>query len=102
MIIITYISKDLKAKTLQVKRKAVPAKPKQGEGIPNAEESITLWSELWNHSIDYNINTEWMMTVQKELENITQQGEIIITKEQVSKQLRKTPVRKAPGHNGLH
>ena len=50
---------------LQVKRKAVPTKSKQEQAIPNVGESIMFWSELLNHSIDFNINIDWMTTVEK-------------------------------------
>ena len=52
---------------------------KQDQGIPNARESIKFCSGLWNDSIDFNVNIDWMMTVEKELYNITQQNDIIIT-----------------------
>ena len=70
--------------------------------MPHAEESIKFWSELWNNPIDHNRNTEWIMTVEKELECVTQQGNINTTKENVSIRLRKTPNWKAPGPDGLH
>ena len=42
------------------------------------------------------------MTVEKELEYVTQQGSINITKEDVSIDLRKVPTWKVPGPDGLH
>ena len=42
------------------------------------------------------------MTVEKELECVTQQGNINITKENVFIHLRRMPNRKAPGSDGLH
>ena len=51
---------------------------------------------------DHNRNSEWIMTVEKELESVTQQGNINITKEDVSIHLQKMPNWKAPGPDGLH
>ena len=42
------------------------------------------------------------MTVEKELEYVTQQGSVNITKEDVSIDLRKVPTWKVPGPDGLH
>ena len=42
------------------------------------------------------------MTVEKELECVTQQDNVNITKEDVSIHLRKIPNWKAPGPDGLH
>ena len=42
------------------------------------------------------------MTVEKELECVTQQGNINITKENVFIHLRRMPNRKARGSDGLH
>ena len=42
------------------------------------------------------------MTVEKEFESFTQQGNISITKEDVSIYLRKMPNWKVPGPDGLH
>ena len=52
--------------------------------MPDAEESIKFWSKLWDNPVDHNRNSEWIMTVEKELESVTQQGNINITKEDLS------------------
>ena len=52
--------------------------------MPDAEESIKFWSKLWDNQVDHNRNSEWIMTVEKELESVTQQGNINITKEDLS------------------
>ena len=41
-------------------------------------------SKMWDNPVDHNRNAEWIMTVEKELENVTQQGNINITKEDVT------------------
>ena len=52
--------------------------------MPDAEESIKFWSKLWDNPVDHNRNSEWIMTVEKEFESVTQQGNINITKEDLS------------------
>ena len=70
--------------------------------IPDAEESVKFWGELWDNPVDHNRNTEWIMTVEKKLECVTQSGNINITKGDVSIHLREMPNWKAPGPDGLH
>ena len=53
---------------------------RQEQVMPDAEESIKFWSELWNNPVDHGRNAEWIMTVEKELGCVTQQGNINITK----------------------
>ena len=59
--------------------------------MPDAEESIKFWSELWDNLVDHDRNAEWIMSVEKELECVTRQGNINITKEDISIHLRKMP-----------
>ena len=64
--------------------------------MPHAEESIKFWSELWDNPVDYSRNAEWIMTVEEELESVKQQGNIDITKKDVSIHSQKMPNWKAP------
>ena len=57
---------------------------------------------MWDNPIDHDRNAEWIMTFEKELEYTTQQGNISITKEDVSIHLRKMPNWKASGPDGLN
>ena len=77
-------------------------KMKQEQVMPDAEESIKFWNEFQDNPVDHNRNAEWIMTVEKEFESFTQQGNISITKEDVSIYLRKMPNWKVPGPDGLH
>ena len=70
--------------------------------MPDAERSIKFWSELWDNPVDHNRNAELIMTLEKELESVTQQGNINITKENVSIHLRKMPNWKVPDPDRLH
>ena len=69
---------------------------RQEQLMPDAEES------LWDNPVDHNRNAELIMTVEKDLESVTQQGNINITKEDVSMHLRKMPNWKASGPDRLH
>ena len=73
---------------------------RQEQVMPDAEESIKFWSELWDNPVDHDKNAEWIMTVEKELECVTQQSKINITKDDVFMHLRKIP--NWPGPDGLH
>ena len=76
-------------------------KMRQDQVMPDAEESIRFWSGLWDNPVDHDRNAEWITTVEKELECVTQQGNINITKEDVFMHLRKMPNGKAPGPDGF-
>ena len=70
--------------------------------IPDPEEATKLCSQLWDNQVDHDRNAEWIIRVEKELECVTQQGNINITKENVSIHLGKMPNRKKPGPDELH
>ena len=75
---------------------------RQGQVMPHAEESIKFWSELWDKPVDHSRNAEWIMTVEEELESVTQQGNINIPKKDASIHLWKMLNWKAPDPDGLH
>ena len=66
-------------------------KMRQEQVIPDPEEAIKLCSQLWANQVDHDRNAEWIIRVEKELECVTQQGNINITKENVSIRLGKMP-----------
>ena len=47
--------------------------------MPDAKESIKFGSGLRNNPVDYDKNAEWIITVEKGLGFVTQQGELILT-----------------------
>ena len=59
--------------------------------MPYAEQSIKYWSALWDNPVYHNINAYWIMTVEKELECVVQQGNINITNQDISIRLTKMP-----------
>ena len=52
---------------------------RQEQVISDPEESIKFWNELSDNPFDHDRNAEYIMTVEKELECVTQQGNINIT-----------------------
>ena len=72
-------------------RNELDGKMRQEQVMRDAEESIKFWSDLWDNPVDQERNAEWIMTVEKKLESVTQKGNINITKEDVFIHLRKMP-----------
>ena len=68
----------------------------------DAEESVKFWSELWDNSVAHDKNAEWIMSVEKELECITQRSNINIAKDDIFIRLRKMLNWKAPSPDGLN
>ena len=63
---------------------------------------MELFQGRMDNPVDLNRNAKWIMTVDKESECVTQQGNVNITKEDVSIHLRKMPNWKAPGPDGCY
>ena len=70
--------------------------------IHDAEEPIIFQSEFWDNPVDHDRHAEWIVTVEKDLKCVTQQGNINITKEDVSIHLRKMPNWKVLISDGLN
>ena len=68
---------------------------------PDANESMKLWREILGKSVDYNHNSEWLTSLEKEMEGVQKQVEAKITVVCVAKQLKKTSNWKAPGPDGV-
>ena len=75
---------------------------RQEQMMPHAEQSIKFWSELWDHPVYHDRNPHRIITIEKVLECVAQQGNINIIKEDVSIRLTKMPNWKAPDPDGLH
>ena len=67
---------------------------------PNAEETKEFLSKLWDNSVPYKEDAEWLKEDDVELENVNIQDNVEITKEDVTMQLRKMPNWKTPGLDG--
>ena len=67
---------------------------RQEQRMPNAEESIKFWSELWDSPVDHDRNPEWIMTVEKELECVTHKVILISLRRMFSNTLGKYQIGK--------
>ena len=68
--------------------------------IPDADESIKFWSEIWNNKIEHNREPEWFDEVKQEIGHFNQE-ELKINEEDIRKQCKKIPNWKAPGLDGV-
>ena len=49
--------------------------------MPDAKKSIKFWSELWDNPVNHDRNSEWIMTVEKELECVIDLKAASLTKD---------------------
>ena len=68
--------------------------------IPDADESIKFWSEIWDNGIEHNKDSEWLNEVKQGIEYLNQ-NDLKINKEDITKQSKKIPNWKAPGLDGV-
>ena len=73
-------------------------KEKQGDRIiPNSEDSIKFWSDIWSIRKEQNQHVEWLKNCRKQFENVINSMEKVeISQEMVKMQCRKMPNWKAP------
>ena len=69
--------------------------------VPDAEESQTFWSDIWDNPIKHNEDAEWLRELEKDLGDIEQQEDIIIDLSSVRAKLKKVPNWKSPGPDGV-
>ena len=70
--------------------------------IPDAAESRTFWSEIWDNPISHREDAEWLKKMKVQTVSINvQQEEVRITKTQVETECRKIPNWKAPRPDGV-
>ena len=75
---------------------------KQGDRIiPNSEDSIKFWSDIWSIRKEHNKHTEWLKSCRKQFENVNSMEKVEISQEMVKMQCRKMPNWKAPGKDGV-
>ena len=71
---------------------------KQGDRIiPNSEDSITFWSDIWSIRKEHNQHAEWLKDCRKQFENVSSMEKVEISQELVKMQCRKMPNWKASG-----
>ena len=75
---------------------------KQGDRIiPNSEDSIKFWSDIWSIRKEHNKHTEWLKSCRKQFENVNSMEKVEISQEMVKMQCRKMPNWKTPGKDGV-
>ena len=68
---------------------------------PDADETKKFWSGIWGKDVLHNEGAEWLQGVEKEVERVVKQQEVLINVDMVTKQLKHIPNWKAPGPDGL-
>ena len=63
---------------------------------PQVNDARKFWSELWDKPVHYMEEAECLVKVGKELEVVKIQNNIVITKEDVMKQIHKMPNWESP------
>ena len=75
---------------------------KQGDRIiPNSEDSIKFWSDIWSIRKEHNKHTEWLKSCRKQFENVNSMEKVEISQEMVKMQCRRLPNWKSPGKDGV-
>ena len=64
--------------------------------IPDADESIKFWSEIWDNEIEHNREPEWLDEVKQKTGHLNQE-DLKINEEDIKKQCKKISNWKAPG-----
>ena len=62
-----------------------------------ADHAREFWSELWDKPVQYKEDAEWLVKIERELEVVKIQNNVVITKEDVIEQVRKMSTWKSPG-----
>lgn len=67
----------------------------------NTDKTKGFWSKLLDNPAPYREDAEWLKEAELELENVKIQGDVEITKEGVTRQLRKIPNWKTQSLDGI-
>ena len=74
---------------------------REKQAIPNSEESIELFSDIWSISKEHNQHTEWLKSCRKQFENVNSMEKVEVSQEMVKMQCRKMPNWKVLGKDGV-
>ena len=69
--------------------------------IPNAVEAKEFWSKVWAADEEHNREASWIAYVDRELEGVQQQEEVVVQLKDVKAGIRKMTNWKAPGPDGV-
>ena len=70
--------------------------------MPNAEDTVSFWRGLWDRPVAHNSEARWIAMVEKSLERVPEQRELLITEEMVHFQACRMKSWKAPGPDQIH
>ena len=83
-------------------KQRVTAKSAKIKKIPDAIETRTFWNEIWEKEIEHNHRAEWIKSVEKEVDDKTQQQRnCSISIKSFRRQLSKTSNWKSSGPDGV-
>ena len=72
-----------------------------GRIIPNSEDSIKFWSDIWSIRKEHKQHVELLKGRRKQFENVNSVKKVEISQEMVKMQCREMPNWKAPGKDGV-
>lgn len=78
----------------KVLNEGLEGKFRQEQTMPDVEESIKFWSDLWDNPVDHSRNAELLKTVDNAVKGEEQQTFINIVKENVTVHFRKCQIRR--------
>ena len=59
--------------------------------IPNSEDSIKFWSDIWSIRSEHKQHPEWLKSCRKHFQNVNSMEKVNISQEMVKMQSRKMP-----------
>lgn len=78
----------------KVLNEGLEGKLRQEQTMPDVEEWIKFWSDLWDNPVDHSRNAELLKTVDNAVKGEEQQTFINIVKENVTVHFRKCQIRR--------
>ena len=73
----------------------------QGNPPPDADESVQFWSNIWSTSKEHNREAVWLDEVRKHFRGKKEQADIVLTKDNVVRRIKKGANWKAAGPDGV-
>ena len=56
---------------------------------PGSQESVRLWSRIWDQAVTHNDEAKWLKKVGRQVRGASKQENITITTDKLKKQLRR-------------
>nr|CAH7720376.1 unnamed protein product [Callosobruchus chinensis] len=68
---------------------------------PSRQELTEFWGGLWSEPKTHNANAQWSRQEEEKHQHITEQGDVILTLDEIAKKLKHTHNWKCPGVNNV-